>query len=61
MADRNVTLRRHLEQVEHCIAEARSVLASNEDPRCAKDDVLQAQSLIADVVLPALTKLTQNR
>ena len=54
MADREVPLRRALEQAEHCIAEARSILANKEDPRWAKSDVLQARQLLQDVVLPGI-------
>ena len=44
--DRNVTLRRTIEQAIHCLTEADSVLKNKEDPRCAADDVWQAQELI---------------
>ena len=57
MVDRDATLRRTLEQVEHCITEARSILANGEDPKCAQDDVMQAKDLLEKVVVPALSKL----
>lgn len=51
--DRNVTLRRNVEQVKHCVEEALSVMDHGEDLRCAVDDLEQARQLI-DVVLPKL-------
>jgi hypothetical protein len=51
--ERNVSLRRNVEQVGHCVAEALSVLNNDEDVRCAVDDLEQAKSLI-ETVLPKL-------
>lgn len=44
--DRNVTLRRMVQQVGHCVAEALSVIERDEDTRCAIDDLQQAELLI---------------
>ena len=57
--DRNVTLRRNLEQAIHCLTEAASVLENKEDPRCAADDVWQAQELIRKVIQPGIAKILQ--
>lgn len=53
-ADRNVTLRRHLEQARHCVEEALSVVLREEDPKCAVDDCEQAVALLGNVILPRL-------
>jgi hypothetical protein len=52
--DRNVTLRRTLEQIVHCCEEALSVEMNDEDLRCAVDDLSQARNLIVDTALPQL-------
>ena len=52
--DRDVTLRRSLEQARHCIAEALSVVEHGEDVRCAEDDVHQAIELLTGKVLDEL-------
>jgi hypothetical protein len=57
--DRNVTLRRTIEQAIHCLTEADSVLKNKEDPRCAADDVWQAQELIHKVIQPGIAKILQ--
>ena len=57
--DRQITLRRTIEQAIHCLVEAGSVLENNEDPSCARDDVVQALELIRAVILPGITKLPQ--
>ncbi len=57
--DRNVTLRRNLEQAIHCLTEAESVLRNQEDPRCAADDVWQAQELIRIAIAPGIAKIVQ--
>jgi hypothetical protein len=57
--DRNVTLRRTIEQAIHCLTEADSVLKHKEDPRCAADDVWQAQELIHRVIQPGIAKILQ--
>lgn len=57
--DKNVTLRRNLEQVIHCLTEAASVLEHKEDPRCAADDVWHAQELLRKVIQPGIAKILQ--
>jgi hypothetical protein len=57
--DKNITLRRTLQQAIHCLTEAGSVLKHKEDPRCAVDDVMQAQELIHKVIKPGIDKLLQ--
>jgi len=57
--DRNVTLRRTIQQAIHCLVEADSVLANKEDARCASDDVWQAQELIRAVIRPAIDRIVQ--
>lgn len=52
--DRDVTLRRSLEQAQHCIVEALSVVEHGEDVRCAEDDVLQAIDLLGGKVMAEL-------
>ena len=52
--DRDVTLRRSLEQAQHCIVEALSVVEHGEDVRCAEDDVHQAIELLRGKVLDEL-------
>ncbi len=49
----NVTTRRTLEQVKHCVEEALSVVERKEDPTHACNDLDQATQLI-DVVLETL-------
>ena len=49
--DRDVTLRRSLEQARHCIVEALSVVEHGEDVRCAEDNVRQAIELLRVEVL----------
>ena len=58
--DRNVTLRRTIEQAIHCLVEADSVLKNKEDPRCASDDVWQAAELIRKVIQPGIAKILLN-
>lgn len=55
--DRNVTLRRTLEQAHHCVAEALSVVETGEDPRCALDDVQAAMGLLGGKVSEELVAL----
>lgn len=57
--DRQVTLRRTIQQAIHCLVEAESVLSHGEDPRCAADDVWQAQELIRTVIQPGISKILQ--
>lgn len=57
--NRNVTLRRTIQQVIHCLEEAESVLGYDEDPRCAADDIDQAQRLIEQVVKPGVSKIVR--
>jgi hypothetical protein len=57
--DKNVTLRRTIEQAIHCLTEADSVLKNKEDPRCAADDVRQAWDLICEVIWPGIEKILQ--
>ena len=57
--DRYVTLRRTIEQAIHCLIEADSVLKNKEDPRCAANDVQQAQALINCVIQPGIEKILQ--
>lgn len=57
--DRNVTLRRTMEQAIQCLITADSVLKNNEDSRCAADDVWQAQELIHKVIQPGIAKILQ--
>ena len=52
--DRDVTLRRSLEQAQHGIVEALSVVEHGEDVRCAEDDVLQAIDLLGGKVMAEL-------
>jgi hypothetical protein len=59
--DRNVTLRRNIEQAIHCLTEAHSVLKNKEDPRCAADDVWQAAELLRVAVQPGIAKIVQCR
>ena len=47
MPDRDVTLRRNMQQVLHCVQEALSVIENQEDLRCALDDICAAQDLMA--------------
>jgi hypothetical protein len=58
--DRNITLRRTIEQTIHCLIEADSILKNNEDPRCAADDVWQAQELIRKVIQPRIAQILIN-
>jgi len=51
---RDVTLRRSLEQAQHCIVEALSVVEHGEDVNCAIDDVLQAIELLRAKVMDDL-------
>jgi hypothetical protein len=51
---RLVTLRRSLEQAQHCIAEALSVVEHGEDLSCAEDDVFQAITLLRGKVMADL-------
>ena len=53
--DPDTTLRRTLEQIEHCAKEALSVVEHGEDPRLAIEDLQQAQELIA-YAIPILEK-----
>ena len=53
--DRNVSMRRTLEQAKHCVEEALSVVERGEDSRCALDDLAQAGELIG-VVRKALQR-----
>ena len=55
--DKEVTLRRSIEQAIHCLVEADSVLKNKEDPRCASEDVWQAQELIHKVIQPGIAKI----
>jgi hypothetical protein len=48
--DRNVTIRRNVQQAKHCVEEALSVIETNEDPRCAADDLKQAAILIEEIL-----------
>lgn len=56
MANREITLRRNLQQIVHCAQEALSVIENDEDMNCAIDDLQQASQLINDTVLPKLRK-----
>jgi len=59
--DRNVTLRRTIEQAIHCLEEAASVLGNGEDPRCAEDDALHAKELIRIVIAPGIRKIVESK
>lgn len=50
MADRNVTTRRTVQQIKHCVEEALSIIERAEDLRCAHDDLRQAYELTAKVL-----------
>ena len=52
--ERVITIRRNLEQAQHCIAEALSIIEHDEDKRCAVDDLEQAVSLLSEAVIPRL-------
>lgn len=58
--DRNVTLRRTLEQAGHCVNEALSVIQNGEDPRCALDDVIQAAQLLRGKVSDEIVQLIET-
>lgn len=49
----DVTIRRHLEQIKHCVEEALSVVVHEEDPVNAENDLAQAAQLI-EIVRKAL-------
>lgn len=51
--DRQVTLRRMIQQVKHCVEEALSVVERSEDTRCAIDDLEQADMLIEKCIADA--------
>jgi hypothetical protein len=51
---RSVTLRRTLEQAQHCVDEALSVVLHDEDMQCAVDDVHQAIELLRGKVMDDL-------
>lgn len=59
-ADRDVSLRRSLEQARHCVQEALSVVERGEDPRCALDDVVQAAQLLRGNVSDELVRLIEE-
>ena len=46
--ERNVTLRRTIQQAKHCVEEALSVVERSEDHRSAVDDLKQARLLIEE-------------
>jgi hypothetical protein len=54
--DPDTSLRRTLEQIEHCAKEALSVVEHEEDPRLAIEDLHQAQELIK-YAIPELVRL----
>jgi hypothetical protein len=60
VADRDVSLRRSLEQAAHCVQEALSVVERREDPRCAMDDVIQAAQLLRGKVSDELVQLIEE-
>ena len=47
--NRDVTIRRNLEQIVHSAQEALSAWENDEDPRCVMDDLLSIQDLMAMV------------
>lgn len=47
---RDVTLRRNVQQVGHCVAEALSVIEMCEDRLCALDDLNHARLLLDDCI-----------
>lgn len=53
--NRDVTVRRNLQQVKHCVEEALSVVENGEDRECALDDLQQAMLLI-DVCMNRLKR-----
>jgi hypothetical protein len=52
-----ITTRRLLEQVAHCIQEARSVLENDEEKECALDDLNQAVALLTQEVIPRVKRM----
>jgi hypothetical protein len=58
--NRDVSLRRSLEQARHCVQEALSVVSRSEDPRCAMDDVIQAAQLLRGKISEELVQLIEE-
>jgi len=56
-----VTLRRTLQQVLHCVAEALAVVKHDEHPDGALADAEQAQLLLERTVLPELRRQLEAR
>lgn len=54
----DVTVRRNLEQIKHCVEEALSIVIHREDPRHALDDLEQARQLILSVRVRILEEKT---
>lgn len=54
MPKKNITLRRTLQQVVHCAQEALSVVENSEQSVLALEDIMQAQQLIQEGVIPRL-------
>jgi hypothetical protein len=57
MSDRNVSLRRTVEQIRHCVQEALSVVENDEDLNSALDDLRHAQGLIPEAMKKIQAKL----
>jgi hypothetical protein len=52
----DVTLRRTIQQIGHCVEEALAVVENDEPVQCAIDDLEQAMMLIQDVALQELRR-----
>jgi hypothetical protein len=55
MSNRNLSIRRSLQQVKHRVKEALSVVEADEDFGHAINDLEQAMLIIKDVILPKLS------
>jgi hypothetical protein len=52
--------RRTLQQIKHCVEEALSVIENKEDPRCAYDDLIAAQDLIAHILKTVIVPMAMG-
>lgn len=59
--DPSVSTRRYLEQIRHCIVEAESVLAADEHPTKALEDLVQARFLLINAVIPRVKQAITGR
>jgi hypothetical protein len=57
MSKRDLTIRRSLQQVKHCVEEALAVVEANEDRGHAVNDLEQAVLLIKTIIMPKLSGL----